>query len=228
MFMLKSWTGGIVMFLALAGGAQAEMTVSQSNDPTAAIGMNLAALLGQEKEALGAVKATRLQQIVEPPATRPKARPATNAIAYDRDWISEQPAPRGGDEFECLAKALYFEARGEGIKGQAAVAEVILNRVDSPRFPGSVCGVVNQSNSRGCQFSFMCDGAAEHVGDKGAWNVAGKIARAMIDGAPRKLTAGATYFHTPAVKPSWARRFQRTAEIGRHIFYRAPVKTAMN
>ncbi|SPH18513.1 Spore cortex-lytic enzyme [Defluviimonas aquaemixtae] len=228
MFMLKSWTGGIAMLLALSGGVHAEMTVSQSNDPTAAIGMNLTALLGQERAALGAVKGTRLTAIVTSPAPKTRSKSKNKAIGYDTAWLANQSAPTGGPEFECLAKALYFEARGEGIKGQAAVAEVILNRVDSPRFPASVCGVVNQSNSRGCQFSFMCDGAAERIGDKSAWTVAGKIARAMIEGAPRRLTDGATYFHTPAVRPAWSRRFDRTAEIGQHIFYRPPLKTALN
>lgn len=228
MSVLKCWTGSAVLLLALAGGVRAEMTVSQSNDPTAALGMNLTALLGQEKAALGAVSATRLSKIVTPPAAKPSKSGSTGHIAYDADWLSNQPAAKGGPEFECLATALYFEARGEGIKGQAAVAEVILNRVESPTFPQTICGVVNQGNSRGCQFSFTCDGRPENVRDRGAWTVAGKIARAMIDGAPRKLTDGATYFHTPAVRPSWSKRFEKTARIGQHIFYRAPLQTAMN
>ncbi len=216
------------MLLALAGGVRAEMTVSQSNDPTAAVGMNLTALLGQEKAALGAVSGARLDAIMTPPAPAAKTKTKGGGIAYDRVWLASQPAAKGGAEFECLATALYFEARGEGIKGQAAVAEVILNRVESPSFPRTICGVVNQSNGRGCQFSFTCDGYADRIREQGAWTVAGKIARAMIDGAPRQLTGGATYFHTPSVRPSWARRFDLTAKIGRHIFYRAPIQTAMN
>ena len=70
--------------------------------------------------------------------------------------------------------------------------------------------------------------ARSPLGDRAAWIRAGKIAKAMLDGAPRLLTEGATYFHTPAVRPSWSRRFERTAQIGRHIFYRAPIQTAMN
>lgn len=214
------------MLLALAGGVRAEMTVSQSNDPTAAVGMNLTALLGQEKAALGAVSGARLEAIVTPPAS--KSKTGGDKIAYDSVWLASQPAAKGGAEFECLATALYFEARGEGIKGQAAVAEVILNRVESPSFPRTICGVVNQSNGRGCQFSFTCDGYSDRIREQGAWSVARKVARVMIDGAPRKLTDGATYFHTPSVRPSWARRFELTAKIGRHIFYRAPIQTAMN
>lgn len=216
------------MLLGLAGGLHAEMTVSQSNDPAAAIGMNLTTLLGQEHAALGAVQGQRLSVIVTPPPAAKAKNKATADIDYDVEWVAAQPAASGGAEFECLATALYFEARGEGVKGQAAVAEVVLNRVDSADFPRSICGVVNQSNSRGCQFSFTCDGRADRIRDRSAWAVAGKIARAMMDGAPRQLTDGATYFHTPAVRPSWSRRFERTAKIGRHIFYRAPIQTAMN
>lgn len=216
------------MLLGLAGGLHAEMTVSQSNDPTAAISMNLSALLGQEKAALGAVSGSQLTSLVTPPAVTAKRSKSTGKMGYDAAWLASQPAPKAGPELECLASAIYFEARGEGIKGQAAVAEVILNRVDSAQFPRSICGVVHQSNGRGCQFSYVCDGRADRIRDRGAWVVATRIASALMDGAPRALTSGATYFHTPAVRPSWSRRFERTAQIGRHIFYRAPIQTAMN
>ena len=126
----------------------------------------------------------------------------------------------GADSLRCLTEALYFEARGEGHSGQRAVAEVILNRVDSPAYPRSICGVVQQGNDNGCQFSFACDGKSDRVSERAAWDRAGKIARLMMDGAPRALTAGATHFHTVSVRPSWARRFDRTASIGAHLFYR--------
>lgn len=217
------------MLLGLAGGLHAEMTVSQSNDPAAAIGMDLTALLGQDRAGLGAVDGERLEAIVTPPVAKTKGgKAARGSIDYDEAWLASQPAATGGAEFECLASALYFEARGEGVAGQAAVAEVILNRVESPSFPRTICGVVKQSNGRGCQFSYTCDGRADRIGDRDAWQRAGKIAKAMMDGAPRALTAGATYFHTPSVRPSWARRFEKTVKIGRHIFYRAPIVTAMN
>lgn len=229
MSVLKCWTGGMVMLLGLAGGLHAEMTVSQSNNPTAAIGVNLTALLGQDRAGLGAVSGGRLAAIVAPPpALARAAKPARGKISYDADWVAAQPVASGGAEFECLATAVYFEARGEGVAGQAAVAEVILNRVESPSFPKTICGVVRQSNGNGCQFSFTCDGRTDRIGDRTAWVTAGKIAKALMDGAPRGLTEGATYFHTPSVRPSWSRRFERTAKIGRHIFYRAPIVTAMN
>ena len=121
----------------------------------------------------------------------------------------------------CLATAVYFEARGEPLEGQFAVAEVILNRVDSARFPSSICSVVRQGSSRpnACQFSYTCDGKPEVVHEREAFARAGKIARLMIDGRDRALTSGAKYFHATYVRPSWSRVFTRTATIGRHHFY---------
>ena len=114
----------------------------------------------------------------------------------------------------CLTEALYHEARGESVKGQRAVAEVILNRVDHPAFPKSVCGVVNQPK----QFSYK--GKVGKMRDRAAFNRAQKIASEALAGAPRNLTGGATYFHTTYVKPSWSKRFTRTTKIGAHVFYR--------
>lgn len=124
-------------------------------------------------------------------------------------------------DLECLSEALYFEARGEGAKGQRAVAEVILNRVDHPRFPKTVCGVVNQ---RG-QFTYNKNA---RIREKGTYARVQKVAMAALSGAPRTLTKGATYFHTPAVRPSWSRRFERTVRIGAHIFYRSDRRFAAN
>lgn len=227
MSVLKSWTGGAVLLLALAGGLRAEVTVSQSNDPTAIVGTGLVTLLGQERSALEAIPAKRISAITTSP--RPKASKTAAAPAtLTSDWLSAQPAATGGAEFQCLASAIYHEARGEGLPGQVAVAEVILNRVDDTAFPGSVCGVVNQSNGRGCQFSFTCDGRSDQVPQNATFMNVAKVARAMLDGAPRGLTDGATFFHTPAVRPSWSGRFTRTAQIGSHIFYRPPLRTAQN
>ncbi|MBN8630702.1 MAG: cell wall hydrolase [Rhodobacterales bacterium] len=137
------------------------------------------------------------------------------------DWLMDQPRPTGDEQWQCLTEALYFEARGESLEGQIAVAEVILNRVDSPLYPRTVCGVVKQRGGGGCQFSYVCNGKAK-MREKGAADLAGRIARAMLDGAPRVLTDGATHFHTKGVRPSWSKRFARTASIGAHLFYRQP------
>ncbi len=136
----------------------------------------------------------------------------------------------GGAQWRCLAEAIYFEARGETIAGQFAVAEVILNRVDSARYPSSICGVVRQGAERssGCQFSFQCDGKPEVIRDRRAFAKAGKIARLMLEGRPRTLTENATHFHTTAVRPKWAKKMVKVVKIGDHIFYRKPTQVASN
>lgn len=138
-----------------------------------------------------------------------------------QDWLTAQPAPEGDAEWQCLTEALYFEARGESLDGQIAVAEVILNRKDSGLYPGTVCGVVKQRGGGGCQFSYVCDGRKK-MRERDAADLAGRIARAMLDGAPRLLTDGATHFHTRHVRPGWSKRFAHTTSIGAHLFYRQP------
>lgn len=125
-------------------------------------------------------------------------------------------------ELDCLAEALYFEARGEPLIGQAAVAEVILNRVDAERWPGTVCDVINQGANRRnkCQFSYKCDGKPETVTDNASWRKALLLGEFMLSGAPRHVTNFATHYHTSDVSPDWARKMQLTAEIGSHRFFR--------
>jgi len=195
-------------------GALAEQESAQS-----ALGLRMASLIGQEGSALARVDAQRMRRLVMPPADEDG-----NLPFHRRDWLDALPMPEGGREWQCLVTALYFEARGESITGQYAVAEVILNRVDSPRYPNSICGVVYQGarSGGGCQFSFACDGRSERMHEREAYMLASKIAQVMKDGAPRLLTDGATHFHTRAVNPIWARSFPRTAQIGAHLFYRQP------
>lgn len=219
---------GALALLGLSGTAAAEISVSQSNDPTAAIAGQMASLIGSEQAALRAMPQSNLATLAtgpEAPARARKARaPAETSvpIRHDLAWLSAQPKPQGDAEWNCLRTAVYFEARGETLAGQFAVAEVVLNRRDSGLYPRSVCGVVNQGASAGCQFSFRCDGASDTLRDPTAADIAGRIARVMLDGAPRTLTSGATHFHTRAVRPGWAHRFPRTAAIGAHLFYRQP------
>ena len=150
------------------------------------------------------------------------------AGVIDLAHIERISRPDGDAQWRCLAEAIYFEARGESLAGQVAVAEVVLNRVDSPSYPATVCGVVKQGEKRrtGCQFSYMCDGRPERIGDRTAFAKAGAIAHLMLEGRPRILTGRATHYHTRAVRPGWARSLVRTARIGAHIFYRYPTRTA--
>ena len=144
-------------------------------------------------------------------------------VTYTETFVDDLPSATGDEQWQCLKTAIYHEARGETIKGQFAVAEVILNRVDSPLYPKTVCKVVNQRGGGSCQFSFVCQGKGDRMGEKLAAERAGKIARLMLDGGSRRVTGGATHFHTRHVNPNWARKFPRTAVIGDHYFYRQPV-----
>ena len=206
------------------------MTASQSNDPTSVLDTRLTQLLGAEKEALGAVSSRRLQRLTQPLRRMTGSNARVAKIRYDADWLDAQPAVEASAEEACLAEALYFEARGESIKGQFAVAEVILNRVASSAYPETVCGVVNQGTGRKfqCQFTYTCDGLAEVIREKSAYERLKKIAHLMVNGGPRNLTAGATHYHTKAVYPRWARKFPRTATIGVHHFYRQPTQLSQN
>ncbi|MEX0284242.1 MAG: cell wall hydrolase [Paracoccaceae bacterium] len=149
--------------------------------------------------------------------------PQASDVQYTFQWIDAQPMPTGDAEFKCLAEALYFEARGETVRGQFAVAEVIVNRARSSLFPDTVCGVISQGNTGRryqCQFTYKCDGYKDVIAEKGAYARVSKVARAVLDGHSGNLTDGATYYHTNAVRPSWSRRFTRTTAIGVHYFYR--------
>lgn len=157
----------------------------------------------------------------------PVARPedlSHRMVRYSRDWLRKITLRPLSDEEACLATAIYHEARGETLKGQFAVAEVILNRADARAFPGSICGVVFQGvragRYGGCQFSFACDGKPDALRNGGAADLARRIAQVMARGGHRGLTHGAQYFHTTAVNPSWASHFTRTTQIGAHLFYR--------
>lgn len=230
--------------LACVGSAAAaDETASASNASGGGLNAELASLLVGERAAIGRIDRSAIARLATsrttaaPSATtsaamRPaETRPTTGtagAPRYDEGWLAAQPATPGGDEWRCLAEALYFEARGEAVGGQVAVAEVILNRRDSSHYPASTCAVVTQGRGElfSCQFSYTCDGRPEIITDQAAFARAGKIAGAMLAGAPRTLTAGATHFHTTAVTPPWSRVFDQTTRIGNHVFYRPRVRVA--
>ena len=228
MCLRNHWVAGALALVTLSGAAFADVTVSQSNDPTAQIGNQMASLLGAEHKVMDALPEAKLASLAVGPkvetktVTNQKRDAAPVVIRYDEEWLDAQPQASGDAQWQCLQTALYFESRGETLRGQFAVAEVILNRVDSGRYPATICGVVEQGGSGGCQFSYTCDGRADQMRDELAMDRAGKIARIMMDGAPRALTLGATHFHTRAVRPGWAHRFPQTAAIGAHLFYRQP------
>jgi hypothetical protein len=124
---------------------------------------------------------------------------------------------------KCLADAVYFEARGEPMRGQMAVAQVVMNRVFSGYYPNNVCGVVYQNARRhlACQFTFACDGSRDVVNEPDMWEQAKRIAKDTLDG---KIWLGevghATHYHAYWVHPSWVHEMRKMYKLGVHTFYR--------
>lgn len=164
----------------------------------------------------------RLSKVVdtrEAPGSKPLP------VTVVREEILNRPAYQAYlREKDCLATAIYFEARGESAKGQKAVAEVILARTRVPGRPSTICGVVYEGSKRrtGCQFSFTCDGVADRVRGGDAWRQANRIAANVMrtGGKVNQVAGGATFYHADYVSPGWASRMVKVAEIGTHIFYR--------
>jgi len=126
-------------------------------------------------------------------------------------------------EQRCLAAAVYFEARGESVKGQAAVAQVVLNRVRNPAYPKSICGVVYQNMSwrNRCQFSFACDRIKDRVTSPAHYAIAEDVALAVTSGKIWLSEVGSsTHYHANYVRPRWARTMELMERIGQHLFYR--------
>ena len=124
---------------------------------------------------------------------------------------------------KCLTDAIYFEARGEPVRGQIAVAQVVMNRVFSGYYPNTVCGVVYQNSHRRmrCQFTFACDGIRDRITEPDAWDRAKEIAHETLDGKLWLADVGkATHYHAYWVHPSWVREMARLYKIGVHTFYR--------
>jgi hypothetical protein len=126
---------------------------------------------------------------------------------------------------ECLAEVMYYEARGEGIEGEKAVAEVVLQRTKDRDYPSTVCGVAYdgiQPDRRDCQFSFACDGALRRPKDGHSWQRVRLLAEKILIGAVRLTgrTGDAVAYHNVDVTPTWAQTMLKTAQIGNHVFYR--------
>ena len=109
------------------------------------------------------------------------------------------------------------------VDGQAAVSQVVLNRVRNPAYPDTICKVVYQNRHlrNRCQFSFACDGIRDRITEKPEWELAQKVARETVSGQRYLEKVGAsTHYHATYVKPRWARHMKRLQKIGQHIFYR--------
>ena len=161
------------------------------------------------------------------PRVAGKGKPNTSVVSRGLQGRPDYAALVGRDKLEsekkCLATAIYFESRSEPEDGQAAVAQVILNRVGSGLYPSTICGVVFQNRQRykACQFSFACEGKSLRITDQESWGTATRIAEDVLDGKTWIADVGAsTHYHATYVRPGWARRLKKMDVIGKHIFYR--------
>lgn len=132
-----------------------------------------------------------------------------------------RPAAVPANAERCLTQAIYYEAGFEPESGKRAVAQVVLNRVQHPAYPNSVCGVVYQgSDQRVCQFSFTCDGSLGRRPAEAAWASAARIAREALAGRVEVSVGTSTHYHADYVVPRWAYSLGKVRQLGRHIFYR--------
>ncbi len=139
------------------------------------------------------------------------------------DYVSLIDPEKMGSEKRCLAEAVYFEARSEPVEGQAAVAQVVLNRVSSGLYPPSICGVVYQGRRHymGCQFSFACEGKSLRITEPESWSTAVRVADEVLAGQTYLSQVGrSTHYHADYVRPYWARTLLRMEKIGHHVFYK--------
>ena len=178
----------------------------------------------------GAIDTDLKQSAVLPGAAGEGSTVAPKGEVMAPPLRSKSPAERLGlDEknyakaAKCLAEAVYFEARSEPIRGQIAVAQVVVNRAFSGYYPATVCGVVYQNSHRylACQFTFACDGIRDVVTEPEPWDRARKIAREMLDGRLWLPEVNrSTHYHATYVRPYWVREMTRNYKTGQHVFYR--------
>ncbi len=191
------------------------LAVARRHDPFTAAG-------APERDLATAQLAARLERAETPSTHSLLLRVSLTNIPAARPFRMAGDNPlAGARELDCLSAAVYYEARGEGFQGQAAVAQVVLNRVRHPAFPKSVCAVVYQgAQSRTCQFSFACDGSMRRNKEPAAWRRAQDVAARALAGYVLAAVGGATHFHVASLGDVWGQGMQRVAQVGSHVFYR--------
>lgn len=209
------------------GSAQGSPAIASAAAFVAAAAATSASLVSAYAPASDASVAAPFAALLTPrPTPGPAVAGAPNAADDSLDhWWSDRPLPddmTSEKQVKCLAEGIYFEARSEPIRGQAAVAQVIVNRVKNPDYPDSTCGVVYQDKDRHkrCQFSFACDGKKDEVTEKNAWTLATAIAEGFATGTVWLPEVGAaTHYHADYVDPGWSDTMRRVTKIGHHVFY---------
>ena len=221
---VAGWAMG---FTAIIGGALTVPAIADSSSDTAS-DVSPSALASEFRTMPEPVSSTpavaRYVELYGPDSraegTLERAKLDLDAIETDMSG-TRRVADAAAAEADCLAEAVYYEARGETRKGQIAVAQVIRNRVNSKHYPDTICGVVYQGSHRktGCQFTFTCDGSMEREPVGRPWDRAQLVASYVLSQEPESLVGRSTHYHTKAVRPKWARTLKRQKVVGSHIFY---------
>jgi spore germination cell wall hydrolase CwlJ-like protein len=184
------------------------------------VGQTTAADQAQEAETAKS-KAEVLEEKAAPEGSKVLPTPAqiiTKAQAQAVDPTGEESLD---DAITCLARSIYWEARGEGDAGMEAIANVIMNRTGHEGFPNTICGVVKQGQEQGaCQFSWWCDGRSDDATEEEPYSHAKEIARKALNRQLKDRTGGALYFHHRKLAPNWSKEYIRTVEVGEHVFYK--------
>jgi spore germination cell wall hydrolase CwlJ-like protein len=152
-----------------------------------------------------------------------KALPSTSEIIRKTEVQAVDPVGKGAlnDAITCLARTVYWEARGEGVASMEAIANVVMNRLGHEGFPNTICEVVMQGREQGaCQFSWWCDGRMDDAKEDESYAIAKEIARKALNGQLTERTGGALYFHKRRSTPSWSSKYIRTVEVGKFVFYK--------
>ena len=203
--------------------APGAVALAQRHDPLAAAADHAAQPslhVASPAAVAGVTPAKAAAANVGPGLTRASYAHAANPAARPFRFADGE-ALQSARDLDCLTDAVYYEARGETAAGQAAVAQVVLNRVRHPGFPKSVCAVVFQGVSDdGCQFSFACDGSMHRPKETEAWRRAEQIAARALTGFVMPSVGNATHFHVIGVDPGWGPSLLKVAQVGLHVFYR--------
>lgn len=175
----------------------------------------------QQKQDVAEDKAQVLEQKAAEKGSNvsvPKSQAITPSEVQAVDPAGKSPLD---DAITCMARSIYWEAKGENMADMEAVANVVMNRLGHEGFPDTVCGVVKQgSETKSCQFSWWCDGRPDTVQEETQYELAKEIARKALNKQLPDRTGGAMYFHDKTVKPVWARKYIKTASIGLFVFYK--------
>ena len=204
--MHRIWVAASVVIACLVGCQRAEVDHSQ---PPAATGP--------------AVTEKKAQALEQNAAAAEKAIPSASELIDKPEVQAVDPA--GGepldDAITCLARTVYWEARGEATADMEAIANVVMNRLGHEGFPKTICSVVRQGQERGsCQFSWWCDGRSDQAKEDESYAIAKEIARKALNLQLTDRTGGALYFHQRNATPGWAAEYTKTFEIGEFVFYK--------